>query len=160
MTSGNLSISNTGDDGVQAAFKDDTDREAEDTGSITISGGTVTIDVTATAAKALKADGSVFVTNGTLTLSTSGGGMWDAEDGKTHTYRTECDACGSLSAMSSLVARAALLFSPSVLGDSSHRQHFFRCHNGLNLNYGQYQPHHKYRTESLGVKEDACYVLA
>ena len=83
MTSGNLSISNTGDDGVQAAFKDDTDREAEDTGSITISGGTVTIDVTATAAKALKADGSVFVTNGTLTLSTSGGGMWDAEDVKT-----------------------------------------------------------------------------
>ena len=77
-----------------------------------------------------------------------------------NTIRTECDAFGSLSAMSSLVARAALLFSPSVLGDSSHRQHFFRCHNGLILNYGQYQPHHKYRTESLVVKEDACYVLA
>lgn len=83
MESGSLSISGTGDDGIQVSYKDETDREAEDTGSITISGGTVTAAVTATAAKALKAEGNVTVTGGTLDLSTSGGGTWDTEDSKT-----------------------------------------------------------------------------
>lgn len=83
MESGALAISGTGDDGVQVSYKDDTDREAEDTGSITISGGTLTAAVTAKAAKALKADGSIYVTGGTLDLTTAGGGMWDTEDVKT-----------------------------------------------------------------------------
>lgn len=83
MESGSLTIANVGDDAVQVSFKDDTDREPEDTGSITIAGGTINAGVTATATKCLKADGSVSITGGTLTLSTSGGGMWDNEDVKT-----------------------------------------------------------------------------
>lgn len=83
MESGSLTIANVGDDAVQVSFKDDTDREAEDTGSITIAGGTINASVAATATKCLKADGSVNITGGTLTLSTSGGGMWDTEDVKT-----------------------------------------------------------------------------
>lgn len=83
LTSGELDINATGDDGIQTAFKDDTDREAEDTGTITIEGGTLTAAITATAAKALKADGDIVVKGGTLTLSTAGGGEWDSDENKT-----------------------------------------------------------------------------
>ncbi len=83
LESGSLTISGVGDDGVQVSFKDDTDREAEDTGSITISGGTINVAVTAAAAKGLKADGNVTVTDGTITVTTSGGGEWDSDDSKT-----------------------------------------------------------------------------
>lgn len=83
LLDGSLSIASVGDDGVQVSFKDDTDREAEDTGSITISGGSLRAEVTAAACKALKADGSVTISGGDLVLSTSGGGKWDTEDVKT-----------------------------------------------------------------------------
>ena len=83
LESGTLNISGIGDDAVQVSYKDDTDREAEDTGSITISGGNITASVTGTACKALKADGDISISGGTLTLSTSGGGQWDEEDAKT-----------------------------------------------------------------------------
>ena len=83
MESGSLSIGNVGDDGLQVAFKDDTDREAEDTGSISISGGTVNISTTATATKGLKAEGDITVTGGDITVSTSGGGKWDNDAAKT-----------------------------------------------------------------------------
>lgn len=83
MESGALNVSGVADDGVQVAYKDDTDREAEDTGAITISGGTVNIAVTGTAVKGLKADGDITVTGGDLTITTSGGGKWDADASKT-----------------------------------------------------------------------------
>lgn len=83
MESGTVSISGVGDDGIQASYKDDTDREAEDTGAITISGGTINISVTATAAKGLKADGTVTITDGDITVTTTGNGTWDSDDSKT-----------------------------------------------------------------------------
>ena len=85
MESGTLNISGVADDGVQAAYKeeDETLREAEDTGSITISGGTLNIAVSGTATKGLKADGNVLVTAGDLTVTTSGGGKWDSDAAKT-----------------------------------------------------------------------------
>lgn len=83
MESGVLNISGTGDDGIQVSYKDDTDREAEDTGSITIAGGTITVDVTATASKGIKADGDIVITDGNIQVSTSGGGKWDTDDLKT-----------------------------------------------------------------------------
>lgn len=83
MESGTLNISGTQDDGIQVSFKDDTDREAEDTGSITISGGKINVAVTATAAKAIKADGDISIAGGEITASVAGGGEWDAEDNKT-----------------------------------------------------------------------------
>ncbi len=83
MESGSLSISGVADDGVQVSYKDDTDREAEDTGSLTITGGTVNIAVTGTATKGLKAEGDLTVADGTLTITTSGGGTWDTDDQKT-----------------------------------------------------------------------------
>lgn len=83
MESGEINMSNIGDDGMQVAFKNDTDREAEDTGSITVSGGTISLSVSATAAKGLKCDGDFSMTGGKLTVMTSGGGMWDSDAGKT-----------------------------------------------------------------------------
>lgn len=83
MKSGTLDISGVGDDGIQVSYKDDTDREAEDTGSITISGGTINASATATAAKAIKADGDIFIKGGNITASVSGGGKWDSSSMKT-----------------------------------------------------------------------------
>lgn len=83
MESGTLAISDTGDDGIQVSYKDEADRDEEDTGSITIAGGSVTIYVTATAAKGLKAEGDMTISGGELTVNTSGGGKWDSEAAKT-----------------------------------------------------------------------------
>ena len=83
IESGSLNISNTGDDGIQTAFKDDANREDEDTGTIFIKGGTVNISVTADAAKCLKADGDVIVSDGVLGLTSSANGIWDSTKNKT-----------------------------------------------------------------------------
>jgi hypothetical protein len=83
MESGTLNISGVGDDGLQVSYKDDTDREAEDTGSITVTGGTITISVTADASKGMKADGDVTISGGTFDITVSGGGVWDSDDTKT-----------------------------------------------------------------------------
>lgn len=83
MESGELHVKGVGDDGILVSFNDDTDREAEDTGSITIAGGTLDISVAGKAAKGLKADGDILVTDGTLGVSTTGSGTWDSDDAKT-----------------------------------------------------------------------------
>ena len=83
VESGVFNISNVGDDGIQVSYKDDTDRESEDIGSIIIKGGKFNVTATATATKAIKADGCVTITGGTLDLKTTGGGEWDEEDLKT-----------------------------------------------------------------------------
>ena len=83
MESGELNILGVADDGIQVSYKDETDREAEDTGSITISGGTLNIAVSGTATKGLKADGNVTITDGDITITTAGGGEWDSSAAKT-----------------------------------------------------------------------------
>lgn len=83
MESGTLDISGVGDDGIQTAFKDDVDRELEDTGTVTITGGTLTINVTADAAKAIKADGDFVMSKGSITATVSGKGIWDSTGLKT-----------------------------------------------------------------------------
>ncbi len=83
MESGAITIVNAGDDGVQVSFKDDVDRQPEDTGSIIITGGSIEATISATAAKAVKADGNIVITAGEFDLTVTGGGKWDAEDVKT-----------------------------------------------------------------------------
>lgn len=83
MESGTLNISGTADDGIQVSYKDDIDREIEDTGTLTINGGTLDIHVTADAAKALKADGDFIMAGGDLTAEVNGGGIWDSAKLKT-----------------------------------------------------------------------------
>lgn len=83
MESGTVNISNTGDDGIQAAFKDDSDRAQEDTGSIFIKGGSLTVSITADAAKCLKADGDIIISDGSINLLTESKGIWDSAKSKT-----------------------------------------------------------------------------
>ncbi len=83
MESGTLAISGVGDDGIQVDYKDDTDRDDEDTGTATISGGTLTINVTNDASKSIKTEGDINITGGTLTLSVTGDGVWDSSKSKT-----------------------------------------------------------------------------
>lgn len=83
MESGELNLANIGDDGIQVSYKDDTDREAEDTGSITIDGGKINIHVSADAVKCIKADADITINGGTLTLSTSSNGIYDTTKAKT-----------------------------------------------------------------------------
>ena len=83
MESGTINISGTSDDGIQVSYKDDTDREAEDSGTLTINGGSLNISVTADAAKALKADNDIIIAGGTINANVSGNGIWDSEKSKT-----------------------------------------------------------------------------
>ncbi len=96
MESGELNISGTGDDGIQCDIDNDegvntgelADHEDEDSGNIYIEGGTLKVTVTADAAKGLKGEGDMRISGGTITVKTTGGGVWDSE--KTKTKASAC----------------------------------------------------------------------
>ena len=83
MESGTLNISGTGDDGIQVSYKDSTDRDAEDTGSVTISGGVINVNVTADASKGIKCEGPMRISDGKINVTVSGDGIWDSSKNKT-----------------------------------------------------------------------------
>ncbi len=94
MESGTVNISGTEDDGIQCDLEGDTstgetvDHEDEDSGNIYILGGTINITCAATAAKGIKAAGDMFITDGDITVKTTGKGEWDEDDLETNS------ACG------------------------------------------------------------------
>ena len=89
MKGGTVSISGVGDDGIQcdlggtASTGETADHEDEDSGNVYLEDGTLSIAVTATAAKGVKANGDMKVGGGNITVSTAGGGAWDSDDKKT-----------------------------------------------------------------------------
>lgn len=83
MKSGRLNIDHTGDDGIQVSYKDDTDREAEDTGSVILSGGDMYITVSADASKGIKCEGPMQITGGNVNVTVTGDGIWDSAKNKT-----------------------------------------------------------------------------
>ena len=89
MESGTINISGTQDDGIQcdldgnASTGETTDHEDEDTGNVYLEGGTINITVTAAAAKGIKADGDMRISDGDITVKTTGGGLWDSDEKKT-----------------------------------------------------------------------------
>ena len=89
MESGTINISGTQDDGIQCDLDGTestgelTDHEDEDSGNIYLQGGTINVSVTADKAKAIKSEGDMTITGGTITCSTSGGGVWDTDELKT-----------------------------------------------------------------------------
>ncbi len=91
MESGELTISGTGDDGIQCDIDNDegvstgelTDHEDEDSGNIYIEGGTLNVTVSANAAKGIKGEGDMKISDGTITVKTTGGGVWDSDKVKT-----------------------------------------------------------------------------
>ena len=94
MESGELNVSGVGDDGIQCDIDNDegtpiaaTDaaeggHEDEDTGNIYIIGGTFNANITAAGCKGIKSEGDMIITDGTITINTSGGGAWDANNAK------------------------------------------------------------------------------
>ena len=91
MESGELNISGVGDDGIQCDIDNDEgvstgeleDHEDEDSGNIYLAGGTITVTVTANAAKGIKGEGDMKISDGTITIKTTGGGVWDSDKKKT-----------------------------------------------------------------------------
>ena len=89
MKSGTVNISGTQDDGIQCdlggttSTGETTDHEDEDTGNVYIEGGTINITVTADAAKGIKGEGDMRITDGDITVKTTGGGVWDSDKAKT-----------------------------------------------------------------------------
>lgn len=83
MESGTLNISGVNDDGIQVSFKDESDREAEDTGSITIADGTIIVNTTTDASKCIKCEGAMNILGGSITATCAGQGIWDSKKSKT-----------------------------------------------------------------------------
>ncbi len=89
MKSGTVTISGTQDDGIQCDLGGTTstgetdDHEDEDSGNVYLEGGTLSVTVTADAAKGIKSEGDLIVSGGDITVNTSGGGSWDTTDLKT-----------------------------------------------------------------------------
>ena len=78
MKSGTVTMTGIGDEGIQCDL-DGTestgtteDHEDEDSGSIYIDGGTLTVTASSTAAKCVKAEGDIAVSGGTVTLYANG----------------------------------------------------------------------------------------
>ena len=89
MKSGTVTISGVGDDSIQCDLGGDTstgettDHEDEDSGNIYIEGGTLNVTVTADAAKGIKGEGDMKISDGNITVKTTGGGVWDSDKVKT-----------------------------------------------------------------------------
>ncbi len=99
MESGTINISGTADDGLQCDLDGDTstgvttDHEDEDSGNIYIDGGTINVTCTGAAAKGIKCAGNINITDGEITVTTSGDGTWDEDDLETKAAcGLSCDA--------------------------------------------------------------------
>lgn len=87
IESGIINISGTTDDGLQCDLDGDSstgiteEHEDEDSGNIYILGGSITMNCPGLAAKGLKSQGDIYISEGSLiNISTSGNGKWDEED--------------------------------------------------------------------------------
>ena len=93
MTSGAINIQGVGDDGIQCDVEDTatgetTNHEDEDSGNVYIEDGTLTVTVTADAAKGVKCEGDMRISGGNITVKTTGGGVWDSTK-----LKTKASAC-------------------------------------------------------------------
>lgn len=67
--SGSITMTDVADEGLQVSYKDDTNRETDDTGQITINGGSFT---STTVAKGIKAPGDITINDGTISVKATG----------------------------------------------------------------------------------------
>ena len=99
MKSGTVTISGVGDDGIQCDLDGTTstgetdNHDDEDSGNIYIDGGTLNLNVTANAAKGIKAGGDVKISGGSITV-TQTGSITTEED---ISYPTSIKADGNVS---------------------------------------------------------------
>lgn len=87
MESGTVNISGVADDGIQCDLEGTTNTgettDHEDSGNIYIKGGTLTMNITATAAKGMKSEGDMAISGGNIEITTTGAGTWDSDDAET-----------------------------------------------------------------------------
>lgn len=67
--SGSITMTDVADEGLQVSYKDDIDREADDTGQITFNGGSF---ASTTTAKGIKALGDITINDGTINVKATG----------------------------------------------------------------------------------------
>ena len=86
MKSGAVTISGVADDGIQCDLGGTTstgetaDHEDEDSGNIYLEGGTLKVTVTGAATKGVKAAGDMTVSDGDITVTTTGNGAYDSDE--------------------------------------------------------------------------------
>ena len=86
MKSGTVTISGVGDDGIQCDLGGTTstgetdDHEDEDSGNVYLEGGTLKVTVTGAATKGVKAAGDMTVSDGDITVTTTGNGAYDSDE--------------------------------------------------------------------------------
>lgn len=76
MKGGTIQLSSLGDDGIQVSKTDD--ETDEQNGQVIISGGSLTINASAAAAKGLKCEDSFTMTAGTIDITMTGTGQYDS----------------------------------------------------------------------------------
>ncbi len=132
MESGSVSISGTGDDGIQCDLDGDistgmtVNHEDEDSGNVYISGGSISINSDAIAAKGIKCEGDAYISgNAVINVTTTGKGEWDATDQETNA------ACG-LSADGDInISGGTLTLTATGSGGKG-----MKCGNVLNISGG------------------------
>lgn len=72
MESGSINISGIGDEGIQVSYDSETDRSTEDTGSFSMSGGSITVNSTASSSKGIKSEGDMTISGGNLYVKATG----------------------------------------------------------------------------------------
>ncbi|MBR5101533.1 MAG: carbohydrate-binding domain-containing protein, partial [Muribaculaceae bacterium] len=94
---GTVNINGVGDDGVQVSYATDDDGNIEDdpenTATITLKGGSITITMTSDGGKGLKAEKDVEMSGGTLTITQSGNIVVEEND---LSYSTSVKADGDI----------------------------------------------------------------
>ena len=131
VESGALSISGVGDDGLQcdldgaASTGETSGHDDEDSGNVYLLGGTLDISVTADAAKAIKAQGDITVSGGTISCTTSGNGTWDTDDQK-----TKAAACLSSDGNTTVSGGSISLSSSGNGGKGISADGTFTCNGG------------------------------
>ena len=131
MESGTVNISGIDDDGIQCDLDGDTstgmttDHEDEDSGNVYINGGSITINSAAIAGKGIKCVGDAYITDGTISVTTTGKGEWDETDLETNS------ACG-LSADGNInISGGTINLSATGSGGKG-----MKCKNVLNISGG------------------------
>ena len=132
MESGSVNISGTGDDGIQCDLDGETstgmtiDHEDEDSGNVYVSGGSITINSNAIAAKGIKCQGDAYISgDAVINVTTTGKGEWDSTDQETNA------ACG-LSADGDInISGGTLTLKATGSGGKG-----MKCDNVLNISGG------------------------
>ena len=132
MESGTINISGTGDDGIQCDLDGETstgmtvNHEDEDSGNFYVSGGTITINSNAVAAKGIKCQGDAYISGtAVINVTTTGNGEWDTTDQETNA------ACG-LSADGDInISGGTLTLTATGSGGKG-----MKCDNVLNISGG------------------------